>query len=81
MYGYNLVDNGQGTLFSDSWTIVGGAVNTYSASSVLEPEDYEPSIMKQYLDFLRRDIEENPSKLVEPDQAQEQELDELLAGV
>lgn len=69
-----LVNNNLKNLLSQSSTI-------QHSETMLDPEDYEPSMMKAYLDFLREEIEQNPSKLVKPDPIQEKEVDELLEGV
>lgn len=68
-----LVNNNLKNLLSQSSTI-------QHSETMLDPEDYEPSMMKAYLDFLREEIEQNPSKLVKPDPIQEKEVDELLEG-
>ena len=71
----------QGIFISRKNWLTKSAEDTHDVRIMVEPEEYEPEMMKQYLDFLRKDAEKNPSKLVRPDMAQEKKLDELLAGV
>lgn len=81
MSGDKRLNYNQKIQFLQSSTVTQHEANINRSEAMLDPEDYEPSMMKAYLDFLKEEIEQNPSKLVKPDPVQEKEVDELLEGV
>lgn len=76
----------QNSLYQKSKCGLGFGANTNlqndrKTDTEVYPEDKEPNMMKKYLDLLKKDVEENPDKLVYSNREQEDELDELLRDV